>query len=1128
MRTSTYIRSSLAYYWRTNLAVVLAVATTVAVLVGALLVGDSVRASLHDLVLLRLGNTAYVIAARGFFREKLADDLQSHARFNEGFPSAAPLIALEGIVTHEQSRRRGTAVQVYGVDERFWKFHGRDALADVSADRGLLVSPGLAEELGAEVGDTLLVRLQKPFAVPVESLHGRKVDLGRTIRLSIRAVLSATGLGEFSLRPRQGAVRAVFVPLRRLQRDLKQEGKVNTILVSEAEATAGGRGREVEELLRETFSLSDLGLQLRILARQRALSLESDRILIEDRIAEAARAAAKSRGMQTTSIFTYLANTIRAGGREIPYSLVTAIAPSPVGDLGSPLRGQRAPPSAPPIWLNAWAFRDLGAGLGDEVTLEYYLWEEDGRLRTETAQFELRGSLPMEGIAGDSQLAPQYPGITDSDSVSDWDPPFPIELNRVRPRDEDYWDQYGAASKAFILLEAGQQLWRSRFGKLTALRLSPASGLSLPATLDAYQEILRGVLDPLQTGFTVVAVRAEGAEASRGAVNFGEYFVYFSFFIVVSAVLLTGLFFKLGVEQRLREIGLLEAVGFPRARIGALFLAEGIVLAVVGSLVGLAGAVGYGWLMMLALRTWWVGAVGTTYLDLHVLPASLALGGLGGILAALLSILWTLRGLRAATPRNLLTGTQEVAPAGRRRTRSVLYVGVGATVLGFALLFAALGDRIGQVAGFFGSGSLLLVALVCFQWVWLSRRRRRLLAGAGLLGLSRLGLRNATWRPGRSLLCIALIASATFIIVAVDAFRREEPADRSDPKSGTGGFPLLAESLLPIPYNLDTDAGRQDLNLSDRELSALESVQFTSFRLRPGEDVSCLNLYRPRNPKILAAPSGFIASGRFAFQDSLARTPEERQNPWRLLEADLADGAIPAIADANSMTYVLHLGLGDDFVLNRTGGEPVRLRLVAALSDSIFQGELLVSEENFLRVFPHQQGYRFFLLDVPPPQAGEVAVILEEGLYDSGFDVVPTGERLAGFHRVENTYLSTFQALGGLGLLLGTFGLGAVLLRNVLERRRELALLRAVGYRPAHLAWVVVTENALLLACGLVSGIVSALLAIAPALSSRGGVPPAFSLGVLLAAVLLTGLAASLLAVWAVVRAPLLPALRAE
>jgi ABC-type antimicrobial peptide transport system permease subunit len=140
--------------------------------------------------------------------------------------------------------------------------------------------------------------------------------------------------------------------------------------------------------------------------------------------------------------------------------------------------------------------------------------------------------------------------------------------------------------------------------------------------------------------------------------------------------------------------------------------------------------------------------------------------------------------------------------------------------------------------------------------------------------------------------------------------------------------------------------------------------------------------------------------------------------------------------------------------------------------------------------------------------------------------VVSTAERLASFHRVENTYLSTFQALGGLGLLLGTFGLAAVLLRNVLERRRELALLSAVGFRQRDLVVMIAAENLLLLVLGLVAGTLTALLAIAPALAERGTLP-ALSF-VLLAGVLLAGLLASVLAVAAAVRAPLLEVLRSE
>jgi ABC-type antimicrobial peptide transport system permease subunit len=245
-------------------------------------------------------------------------------------------------------------------------------------------------------------------------------------------------------------------------------------------------------------------------------------------------------------------------------------------------------------------------------------------------------------------------------------------------------------------------------------------------------------------------------------------------------------------------------------------------------------------------------------------------------------------------------------------------------------------------------------------------------------------------------------------------------------------------------------------------------------------------------------------------------------------EGSTSPSAIPVIGDANSMTYVLHLKLGDEITVQADNGAPVRLRLVATLADSIFQSELLMSEKNFLKHFSDEQGHRVFLIDAAPEKAPSVAAAMEEKLGDFGFDALNTAEKLAGFHQVENTYLSTFQTLGGLGLLLGTVGLAAVLLRNVLERRREIALLRAVGYQPAHLSWMVIAENALLLGCGLLTGVFCALLAIIPALIARGGRLSVVSLGLLLLAVLLTGLAASVIAVRAVVRSPLIPALRSE
>jgi ABC-type antimicrobial peptide transport system permease subunit len=144
-----------------------------------------------------------------------------------------------------------------------------------------------------------------------------------------------------------------------------------------------------------------------------------------------------------------------------------------------------------------------------------------------------------------------------------------------------------------------------------------------------------------------------------------------------------------------------------------------------------------------------------------------------------------------------------------------------------------------------------------------------------------------------------------------------------------------------------------------------------------------------------------------------------------------------------------------------------------------------------------------------------------------GFDAERVGDRIKAFLEVQNTYLETFQALGGLGLLLGTFGLATVMLRNVLERRSELALLRAVGFRNSKLGALVLWENAFLLSWGLTAGTTSALLAMLPHILSTGGAVP-WSAALTIAAIFAFGMTAALLAVSAAVRTPIVTTLRGE
>ena len=1145
MSLLAFIRRNVVHYWRTNLAVVAGVAVAVAVLAGALLVGASVRSSLRALALERLGAIDRVVTAARFVPESFGADLLAAGELDGRFDAAAPLVAVEGFVTHQASGRRASGVQVYGVDERFWRFHGLDPARFALGRNAAFVSGGLAGEFEAAPEDALLVRVEKPSAVPLSSLHGRRDDVGRTLRLGLERVLDPAELGEFSFRPQQGLSRAVFVPLARLQGEIEQEGRINTLLLGHGQDAGRDGGVTAEEdaarqaaaeaAVRGEATLDDLGLRVRAIPSHGAVAVESAAGLLTDETVTAVERVASDLGLRAEPVLSYLANELRSGERITPYSVVSARNLSAVAaeDVSAD------PGGATPVILNRWTADDLQVGPGDSVTIEYYLWADEGRLTTHEAELAVAGVVPIAGAADDPDLTPDYPGITEATNVIDWDPPFPVDLGLIRPVDETYWDDHRTTPKAFIPLSAGQRLWASRWGQVTSVRLYPAPGEDLAGARSRFEDALRTALDPLALGLVVYPARSLALEASAGVTDFGLYFIYFSFFLVVSALLLASLFFRLGVEQRLRELGLLRATGFPAPAIRRVFLTEAGILSVAGSALGGAGAVLYAELIMLGLRTWWVDAVGTTRLVLDVSPEMLAAGGAGGVLAALGSIGWTLRALAPASPRSLLTGAvAEVtgvgrvsaaappggSPGGSRAWRA----GAALTGVGIVLVAAAAAGLIGATGGFFGGGLTLLAALLVLAWGWLSQRPAR--HADGSWSVSQVGFRNASYRPGRSVLCIALIAFAAFIIVAVDAFRREGGGDVLDRGSGTGGYTLLADTLLPVVHDPTTPEGQAELFIEDlfAEGEALAGVTLSRFRLRPGEDASCLNLYQAKDPRVLAPSAALVAEGRFGFGATAAETPEEEANPWLLLDREFEDGAIPAIADATSLAYALHLSIGDDFVLNRDTDRPITLRIVGALSDSIFQRELLIGERHFERVFPDYDGYRFFLIDAPPERTAEVSAALEDRLVDFGFDVVSAAERLAAFHRVENTYLATFQTLGGLGLILGTFGLGAVLLRNVLERRRELALMRAVGYNARHLSLMVLAENAFLLFAGLAIGAGCAVVAIAPAWIDRGGGVPLLSLGGLLFVVVATGLAASLAATVAAVRSPLLGALRAE
>ena len=161
--------------------------------------------------------------------------------------------------------------------------------------------------------------------------------------------------------------------------------------------------------VRAQATLEDLGLRVRSREAQaegpRLVIVESEAGLLDDRRPQRRARRCVAAGLAPQPVFTYLANTMRVGDREIPYSLVTAT------DLATVAPGvdrSACRLTDPAIVLNDWAARDLQARVGDRAALEYYVWEEPGQLVTRSADFRRRRPS-CRPTAGDRDLAPRHP-----------------------------------------------------------------------------------------------------------------------------------------------------------------------------------------------------------------------------------------------------------------------------------------------------------------------------------------------------------------------------------------------------------------------------------------------------------------------------------------------------------------------------------------------------------------------------------------------------------------------------------------------------------------------------------------------------------------------------------------------
>ncbi len=1065
------------FHRRALLGVALGAMITAAILTGALATGDSVRFSLRQMALARLGNIDYALAPHErLFREKLASEIGADLQ------NVAPALILPGIAASQDGKQRANQVQVCGVDSHFWYLGGAKSNVPNEIGDGVIINGRLAAQMNAKVGDSIVLRVEKPTFLGRDAPLSRDEDNNAALVLEIKNILPDSGIGRFSLQANQVPPYNAFVDLHALQNAVEQKGRANQILISgECQETVG-------TTLQKHFSLADTGAQWKQIPAQNALELRTARVFLDPQIASAAMAQPKAK-----PVTTYFVNSIGVGGKFIPYSMVAGVKSAPLpSSMGKD-----------EIVLNQWAARDLGAKVGANVTLKYFVMGPGRKLMEKSADFRLRAVLPLKGAALDAALMPDFPGIANAENCRDWEPGMAVDLKKIRPQDEKYWDAYKGTPKAFVRQDVAAELFKNRFGELTAVRYpASANGAKMEAKIIA-------AANPGALGLRFNAVREQALAAGAQGFDFGGLFIAFSFFLIVSALLLTALLFALNAENRAREIGTLLALGFTPKIVRRLLLIEGLIVSLVGALPGAFLGLLYTRAVLHGLNGVWQGATATAELDFYASPPSFLGGIFGAVLMALFSIWLVARKQGAAPARVLLNGEmQNETSATPKKSKwaalgKFLFLASFLVALG-TIFYGATLPAPRQAEIFFSAGFLLLFALCGWSYDFIAKAPKSL-----ALNAKAVALRNLRRRLGRSLAVIILLSCASFLIAAVGAFRHDPQSDASlrERTSGTGGFSLWAESSLPVYVDLNTKQAGEKFSFDKANSS------FVPLRVRAGDDASCLNLNRAQTPQLWGVSPAELEKRKAFGLD------------WSLLEKPVQN-AIPAIGDENTIMWGLGKGIGSTLDYVDENGRVFPVKIVGLVNKTILQGALIINEKEFVRAFPSAGGYRAFLIDAPVGKENSLREELTHGLQDFGFEVTPAAGRLALFQNVENTYLSIFQALGGLGLLLGSAGLGVVVLRNVLERRGELALLRAVGWQQNALQRLIFVEHAVLALIGLGIGIATGFIAIVPSLKQAQA--PISSLGLTMGIIALSALFWTYGATKVALRGDLMEALRNE
>lgn len=605
-------------------------------------------------------------------------------------------------------------------------------------------------------------------------------------------------------------------------------------------------------------------------------------------------------------------------------------------------------------------------------------------------------------------------------------------------------------------------------------------------------------------------------DAERQGAGLTEVFSMIGIFSVLAGILLLINLFVMLAEERKTELGMLRAVGFTRRRLTRAFAIEGAFYAIVASVLGAVAGLGIGWLVAVVAGPIFGADEGSSF-PLVIEPMSLAIGAGTGLVISLVTIWVT--SLRIAR-LNIIRAIRDLPEPkiARARTRTLVLGAVG-VVVGAAL--ASVGylneNAIALVLGVpvmaFSSAPLLRRLLP-------ERHARLLVAGTVLAW----GLAVYPLFPGIMGGSDMLIFVVQGVVLTVGAVSLASSLDRvwtfAVEHLGRGGRGLAPR--LGIAYPL-ARRFRTSMLLGMFSLVIFTVTILTSFsvalasntdanveKVAAGFDVLVdTNPSNPIDAQALAARDDVttvagLTRGVANFEAGhLDGTPE-----WAIsgFDNDLLERGAPGLfrrdevyaSDADVYRAVLNdpslvivpenflvagvdtavLDVGDTFMVIEPGSGQKRELTIAALSDTDWlENGALVGRELTAALFGERDIVtRFYVAVADGADADVVAASVNAAFLAQGADADTFTALIGEGADTLTGFLALLRGFLGFGLLVGIAGLGVVMVRAVRERRQEIGMLRAMGFRSGLIRVAMLSEAGLIAVQGTVIGAVLGLI----------------------------------------------------